>query len=56
MTLVRGAVDGWVPYGFLLPARGAWALVATSAALFATLVAAGALAWTMSRARFFASR
>lgn len=56
VTLVRGAVDGWVPYGFLLPERGVWALVATSAALFATLVAAGALAWTMSRARLFVRR
>ncbi|MBO9626940.1 MAG: Pr6Pr family membrane protein [Microbacterium sp.] len=56
VTLARGAVDGWVPYGFLLPERGAGTLVATSAGLLATLVAAGALVWTMSRADFFSRR
>ncbi|WP_217184014.1 Pr6Pr family membrane protein [Streptomyces sp. AC495_CC817] len=56
VVLVRGATDGWVPYGFLLPERGIGALSATTAGLLVALLAAGALVWLMSRARFFAAR
>lgn len=48
-VLVRGATDGWVPYGFLLPERGALSLALHVAGLFAALVAAGALVWAASR-------
>ncbi|MGW9021199.1 Pr6Pr family membrane protein [Leucobacter chromiiresistens] len=51
VVLVRGATDGWVPYGFLLPERGAAALLATSGALLAALLASGALVWALSRVR-----
>lgn len=49
VVLVRGAVDGWVPYGFLLPERGAGSLVAHVVGLLVALTAAGALVWGMSR-------
>ncbi|WP_341942091.1 Pr6Pr family membrane protein [Microbacterium sp. LWH10-1.2] len=51
VTLVRGATDGWVPYGFLLPERGAAQLAATAGGLLLALLAAAALVWTMSRQR-----
>jgi len=49
VTLVRGANDGWVPYGFLLPERGPAQLTVTVAGLLAALLAAAALTWAASR-------
>ena len=49
VVLVRGATDGWVPYGFLLPERGAGTIALTGFALLAVLGAAGALVWGASR-------
>jgi len=51
VVLVRGATDGWVPYGFLLPERGAFSLMVTVAALLATLLASAAVVWSVSRLR-----
>lgn len=51
IVLARGATDGWVPYGFLLPERGAWPIVLTVIGLIALLVVAGAVTWTLSRLR-----
>nr|WP_201469824.1 Pr6Pr family membrane protein [Microbacterium hydrocarbonoxydans] len=51
VVLLRGATDGWVPYGFLLPERGVVALCATVAALLVTLLASAALVWRLSRLR-----
>lgn len=54
-VLIRGATDGWVPYGFLLPERG-WASVTIHiAGLLAVIIAAGALVWAVSRSRGIAS-
>ncbi|WP_154792042.1 Pr6Pr family membrane protein [Occultella kanbiaonis] len=50
VVLVRGVTDGWVPYGFLLPERGPAALGLHVVALLGTLLAAGALVWSASRA------
>ena len=49
VTLLRGATDGWVPYGFLLPERGLMALTTTVLALMIALLAAGSLVWLGSR-------
>ncbi|KRC60948.1 hypothetical protein ASE14_08305 [Agromyces sp. Root81] len=49
VVLVRGATDGWVPYGFLLPERGILSLVAHVMGLLAAMLAAGALVWAASR-------
>lgn len=49
VVLVRGATDGWVPYGFLLPEHGAGSLVLHVVGLLAVLLAAGALVWGASR-------
>lgn len=49
VVLGRGATDGWVPYGFLLPERGAATLSLHVAALLGTLLAAGMLVWWVSR-------
>ena len=51
VVLIRGATDGWVPYGFLLPQRGLVALGATVAALLLVLLASAALVWVLSRLR-----
>jgi len=51
VVLVRGATDGWVPYGFLLPERGLQLLAATVAGLLATLLVAAAGVWAGSRLR-----
>lgn len=56
IVLVRGATDGWVPYGFLLPSRGVPALLATVAGLLVALLAFGSLVWVASRLRFFSER
>lgn len=49
VVLVRGATDGWVPYGFLLPERGVLALTGTVLALLGALLTAGAAVWALSR-------
>lgn len=51
VVLVRGATDGWVPYGFLLPERGVASLTAHVAGLLAALIVSGALVWALSRVR-----
>jgi len=51
VVLVRGATDGWVPYGFLLPERGLPSLLAHVAGLLFALIAAGAAVWSLSRVR-----
>ena len=48
-TLLRGVTDGWVPYGFLLPERGAAAILATVLGLLAALLLAAIIAWVLSR-------
>jgi hypothetical protein len=49
VVLVRGATDGWVPYGFLLPERGAASLAVTAAGLLAMLLVGAAAVWGGSR-------
>lgn len=49
VVLVRGAADGWAPYGFLLPERGAASLAAHVIGLLAGLSGAGVLVWGTSR-------
>ncbi len=51
VVLLRGATDGWVPYGFLLPERGAASLATHVAGLLLALLASGALVWALSRIR-----
>ncbi len=51
VVLVRGATDGWVPYGFLLPERGVLSLAGASAGLLLALLAAGAVVWALPRVR-----
>jgi hypothetical protein len=50
-VLLRGATDGWVPYGFLLPDRGLGSLVTHIVGLLAALVLAGSVVWLASRSR-----
>ena len=49
VVLTRGATDGWVPYGFLLPDHGPASLALHSAGLLLALLTAGALTWAASR-------
>lgn len=56
VVLVRGATDGWVPYGFLLPSHGAGSIALHLVALFGALILAGSLVWLASRFAGFASR
>ena len=49
VVLVRGATDGWVPYGFLLPERGALSLWTHIIGLFCAMLIAGAVVWVLSR-------
>lgn len=49
IVLLRGISDGWVPYGFLLPERGALSLIGSSSGLLLALLAAGSLVWAASR-------
>lgn len=56
VVLIRGATDGWVPYGFLLPERGAPSLLIHIAGLFCTLLLSGAIVWAASRIRLPAGR
>lgn len=51
VVLVRGATDGWVPYGFLLPSHGPVTLALHVLGLLAALLALGALVWLASRVR-----
>lgn len=51
VVLIRGATDGWVPYGFLLPERGTTSLTLHIIGLLIALLAAGALVWAASRSR-----
>jgi RimJ/RimL family protein N-acetyltransferase len=51
VVLMRGATDGWVPYGFLLPERGITSLLLHIAGLLAAILSAGALVWAASRLR-----
>lgn len=48
IVLIRGVTDGWVPYGFLLPARGVVSLVLHILGLTAALLLAGVLVWATS--------
>lgn len=49
VVLVRGVTDGWVPYGFLLPERGALSMTLHVVGLLGALALAGALVWWASR-------
>jgi hypothetical protein len=49
VVLARGATDGWVPYGFLLPENGVGSLVLHIAALLCAVIIAGVLVWWGSR-------
>lgn len=49
VVLIRGVTDGWVPYGFLLPERGALSLVAHVVGLLAALLVSGAGVWALTR-------
>jgi hypothetical protein len=51
IVLIRGATDGWVPYGFLLPERGMLSLVLHILGLLVALLLAGAVVWATSRLR-----
>lgn len=51
VVLTRGRTDGWVPYGFLLPERGALSLGVHVVGLIGAVLAAGALVWSLSRWR-----
>ncbi|WP_394553116.1 Pr6Pr family membrane protein [Agromyces sp. MMS24-JH15] len=53
VVLVRGATDGWVPYGFLLPERGFASLATHILGLLGAVLAAGALVWAASRVNFW---
>ncbi|PRY55736.1 Pr6Pr family membrane protein [Glycomyces artemisiae] len=49
VVLIRGATDGWVPYGFLLPERGAASIGLHIIGLLGAFLASGALVWSASR-------
>jgi hypothetical protein len=49
VVLVRGATDGWVPYGFLLPSRGVPSLVLHVVGILALLILAASAVWALSR-------
>lgn len=51
VVLIRGATDGWVPYGFLLPERGLGSLLAHILGLLCALLAAAALVWAAAQHR-----
>lgn len=53
VVLARGATDGWVPYGFLLPENGSLSLTLHISGLLCALIAAGALVWWASRLSIF---
>ena len=49
VVLVRGATDGWVPYGFLLPERGLASLVLHVVGILTLLLLAAAGVWALGR-------
>ncbi|WP_295843817.1 Pr6Pr family membrane protein [uncultured Microbacterium sp.] len=49
VVLVRGATDGWVPYGFLLPERGFVSLVLHVVGILALLLLAATAVWALGR-------
>ncbi|MFJ4159752.1 Pr6Pr family membrane protein [Microbacterium testaceum] len=49
VVLARGATDGWVPYGFLLPERGLASLVLHVVGILALLLLAAAAVWALGR-------
>lgn len=48
VVLIRGATDGWVPYGFLLPSRGLPSLGLHVAGILALLMLSATAVWTLS--------
>ena len=56
VVLIRGATDGWVPYGFLLPERGMLSLSLHILGLLAALLLAGVVVWAASRLRLLSPR
>ncbi|PNW09178.1 hypothetical protein C1632_08845 [Microbacterium testaceum] len=51
VVLVRGATDGWVPYGFLLPERGLASLLLHVVGILALLLVAATGVWALGRRR-----
>ncbi|WP_150954899.1 Pr6Pr family membrane protein [Microbacterium testaceum] len=51
VVLVRGATDGWVPYGFLLPERGFASLALHVVGILLLLLLAAAAVWALGRRR-----
>lgn len=49
VVLARGATDGWVPYGFLLPERGLASLVLHVVGILALLLLAATAVWALGR-------
>lgn len=49
VVLARGATDGWVPYGFLLPERGLASLVLHVVGILALLLLAATVVWALGR-------
>lgn len=49
VVLLRGATDGWVPYGFLLPERGLPSLALHVVGILMLLVVAATAVWALSR-------
>lgn len=49
VVLLRGATDGWVPYGFLLPERGLPSLVLHVVGILTLLMVAATAVWALSR-------
>lgn len=52
VVLFRGATDGWVPYGFLLPERGLASLVLHVVGILLLLLVAATGVWALSRVRW----
>ncbi|WP_295786453.1 Pr6Pr family membrane protein [uncultured Microbacterium sp.] len=52
VVLLRGATDGWVPYGFLLPERGLASLVLHVVGILLLLLVAATGVWALSRVRW----
>lgn len=49
VVLARGATDGWVPYGFLLPENGQTSLILHIVGLLCAVMVAAVLVWLGSR-------
>lgn len=52
VVLARGATDGWVPYGFLLPENGPISLTLHVIGLTGAVMIAGVFVWWTSRISF----